>query len=111
MPELKDFLSVTPLIAFFVICAWVALKALPTWKEVKLAEVANQKEELEVRKAENVTLGNLNSVYEELLQQTEELKIFLKVAVREQEEVKRRLTGLEGLIDQVGGDRRDAQNA
>ncbi len=52
MPDLKELLGVTPLIAFFLIAAWVVWKILPNWKAVKLAEISVRKQEAEAKIAE-----------------------------------------------------------
>ena len=110
MPEsAKDILGVTPLLAFFVILAWVALKLIPNLltqrKELRLAEIACRAEENKARTAASESLGQLTEVLRKSGEATDELRIFLRAVMREHETIRSeqalvsdRMTALESAV-------------
>jgi len=110
VPDWKDFLGVTPLLGFFVICAWVYWKGLPNWERVRLAEIELRKKEIEfrkeelaVRREEATSVGKLSDVFKVQADATEELKIFLRAAMRDRESFNKRLLILEGAMKRDNG--------
>jgi hypothetical protein len=95
MPEWKEVLGVTPLIAFFLICAWVCWKALPAWKEIRLAEIQLRKDEIALRHEEAAVIGGLTEIFRAQGDVIEELKIFLRAATRKHDLIEQRMTAVE----------------
>ena len=92
MPDIKDILGVTPLLAFFLILAWVALKLIPSAlqqrKELKLAELACRSEENKARVAASESIGQLTEVLRQSRESTDELRLFMRAAMREHETIR-----------------------
>jgi len=92
MPEAKDILGVTPLLGFFVILAWVALKLIPnalqSRKETRLAEISCRTEENKARTAASESLGQLTEVLRKSGEATDELRLFLRAVMREHEAIR-----------------------
>lgn len=57
MPEFKEVLSLTPTIVLVFLILAFLLKAMPTWKELRLRELELRGQELEQRGQENVVKG------------------------------------------------------
>lgn len=108
MPDLKDFIQTTPLILFFIITAWVYFKSLPAWKEVRLAEIEARKAEAGVRTAEASAIGKLTEVFEKTSQTTDELRIFLRAAMKQSESASQRLDQLELAVEHLRAGRSSA---
>lgn len=104
MPELKDILGVTPLIAFFLICAWVALKALPSFKEVRMKELEIRKEEMVLHRELIASVSSLSGIFKKVSDTTDELKLVLRVTARMHEEYEGRLTTLERAERNIASD-------
>ena len=112
MPEVKDIIGVTPLLAFFAIVAFVLLKVLPSYlahrKELKLAEIGVRKDEAAVRLAGAESIGKLTETMRSSTDATNELRIFLRAVMREhetlrseQEDLGKRLVNVESLMLQL----------
>jgi hypothetical protein len=106
MPDMKDALQAAPIIAMFVILAFVLIKGLPAWERIRLAEIAVHKDELAVREAEakavsalSTTVGQLTGVFAKVDETTTELKLFLRAAMREHEAMKGEMRDLRSQVD------------
>lgn len=113
MPELKDVLQATPLIAFFLILAYVLRKGLPAWEKIRLAEISVQHDELAVREAEaqavnslSLSVSQLTGIFSKVDETTKELKLFLRAAMRQNEAIEERMVVLEQRVDEIQGGRR-----
>ena len=106
MPEwvgIKDVLTATPVIALFVLGLLAYWKGLPAWKEIQLARISLEKDQLEVRRIEAASVGSLTEIFRSASEATEELKIFLRAAMRQHDLTEQRVAALEARVSDLTG--------
>ena len=98
MPELREFLTFGPNIVMLLLFLVAALRFAPYWKEVRLRELDVRDREATSRQKQAESLIGLSQVIERVAdaqgqtaENNEELRIFLRTAMREQENISRRL--------------------
>jgi hypothetical protein len=110
MPELGEFLKFGPTIVMLLLFLVGALKFAPYWKEVRLEELKVRSSEAVSRQKQAEGLIGLSQVIERVAdaqQQTaennEELRIFLRAAMREHEGFSKRLSAVEQVVVKIKG--------
>jgi hypothetical protein len=74
---------------------------LPAWERVRLAEIKIREKELEVRREEAQQVGRLSEIFNTQATATEELKIFLRAAMRQHDLTEQRLMVIEDKVAQI----------
>jgi hypothetical protein len=102
MPEFKDIIQATPLLAFLLIAYYAYRRGLPDWKEVQLARIQLQREDIAMRKEEATAIGSLASslvalsgIFTKVDDTTTELKLFLRAAMRQHDLIEERVSAIE----------------
>lgn len=100
---MKDLLTATPLIAVFALGLLGYMKGLPAWERIQLARIGLEKEQLEVRRIEAASTGKLTEIFKQASEATEELKIFLRAAMRQHDLTEQRVARIESAINEIKG--------
>ena len=118
MPEMKDVLGVTPLLAFFIIAALVTLRLMPVWlahkKELKLREFETRSIEAKARSEQAGALealagsvgqlsGTLRDIAIEQRRATDTIKILQRVNADSAQSLNQNVTLLGERLDRLEG--------
>jgi len=113
MPEVKDIIQATPLLAFLLIAYYAYRRGLPDWKEVQLAKIQLRREDIAMRKEEAAAIGSLASalvtvsgIFAKVDETTRELKLFLRAAMRQHEAIDERVLALEKFVAEMKAGRK-----
>jgi len=106
MPDLSQVVAYGPTVIILFLLLVFAVRMAPIYKELKLREFEVRDREAMARKEQSDSLAQLAIVIKDVAieqqktaESNEELRIFLKVAMREHEGLLKRVTTIESQID------------
>ena len=96
MPEgASQLIAYGPTVALLLVLVFLAIRIVPHWKEVKLAEISVRKDEATAKTEQALAISRLTDVLKHTTDATDELKIFLRASMSKSRANDERLSNLE----------------